>query len=202
MFGLTMLGTLFSVCLFNGAWVGDGPAYTAGGDLKFPAKYREWVFLSSGLDMSYDPKGNASGMHMFNNVFVNPDAYRSYQATGHWPDGTELVLENRGGISGAKASPSLNKAGQTQTAELMGLEVHVLDAGHVEAGKAGDGWAFYGFDKGVSAKPIPRTADCYSCHQQHAAVDTTFVQFYPTLLEAAQQHKTLSAAYLKEMSGR
>lgn len=25
---------------------------------------------------------------------------------------------------------------------------------------------------------IPHTAACYSCHQQHAAVDTTLVQFY------------------------
>jgi hypothetical protein len=29
-------------------------------------------------------------------------------------------------------------------------------------------------------------------------VDTTFVQFYPTLLPIARQHSTLSAAFLKE----
>ena len=28
---------------------------------------------------------------------------------------------------------------------------------------------------------------CYSCHEQHGAVDTTFVQFYPTLIDAAKQ---------------
>ena len=33
---------------------------------------------------------------------------------------------------------------------------------------------------------IPTAADCYSCHAAHAAVDTTFVQFYPTLLPIAQ----------------
>jgi aspartate oxidase len=32
-------------------------------------------------------------------------------------------------------------------------------------------------------------------------VDTTFVQFYPTLLELAKTKKTLSAAYLKESAG-
>jgi hypothetical protein len=45
---------------------------------------------------------------------------------------------------------------------------------------------------------IPTSADCYSCHAQHAAVDTTFVQFYPTLLPVATGKHTLSASYLKE----
>jgi hypothetical protein len=40
--------------------------------------------------------------------------------------------------------------------------------------------------------------DCYSCHEQHGAVDTTFVQFYPTLLPIATQKGTLSAAYKKD----
>jgi hypothetical protein len=29
------------------------PAYTPDGRLKFPDNYREWIFLSAGLDMSY-----------------------------------------------------------------------------------------------------------------------------------------------------
>jgi len=45
---------------------------------------------------------------------------------------------------------------------------------------------------------VPKDASCYSCHEQHAAVDTTFVQFYPTLLPIAKQKGTLSAAYLKD----
>jgi hypothetical protein len=45
----------------------------------------------------------------------------------------------------------------------------------------------------------PTTADCYSCHASHAAVDTTFVQFYPTLLPIAKSKNTLTPAYLKEV---
>jgi hypothetical protein len=45
---------------------------------------------------------------------------------------------------------------------------------------------------------IPTTADCYSCHAAHGAVDTTFVQFYPTLLPIAKSKGTLSAGYQKE----
>ena len=44
---------------------------------------------------------------------------------------------------------------------------------------------------------IPQSADCYSCHTDHAAVDTTFVQFYPTLLPIAIAKGTLSASYRK-----
>jgi hypothetical protein len=61
------------------------------------------------------------------------------------------------------------------------------------------GWAFYEFDENPQpAKMVPRTEGCYTCHQAHGAVDTTFVQFYPTLLPLAKQKGTLSAVYLKE----
>jgi len=50
----------------------------------------------------------------------------------------------------------------------------------------------------TKASLIPQKATCYSCHAEHAAVDTTFVQFYPTLLPIAQKRGTLSANYLKE----
>ena len=33
-------------------------------------------------------------------------------------------------------------------------------------------------------------ADCYSCHERNAATDTTFVQFYPPLIEAAKARGT------------
>ena len=51
----------------------------------------------------------------------------------------------------------------------------------------------------MSAKPIARPSSCYACHEEHAAVDTTFVQFYPTLKAAAEKHGSFSASYLKEL---
>ncbi|MCU1222272.1 MAG: hypothetical protein JWQ42_365 [Edaphobacter sp.] len=168
----------------------DAPSYTADGQLKFPKKYREWVFLTSGIDMSYNPKATAASHSMFDNVFVNPSAYRSFQETGTWPDKTMLVLENRG----AENDISINKRGKTQSAEMMGFEVHVKDA------SLEGGWGFFGFDNPESAKLIKRPAACYSCHEEHAAVDTTFVQFYPTLFELAKKKGTVSAAYLHEIA--
>jgi hypothetical protein len=165
------------------------PAYDSAGRLQPPLKYREWVFLTSGIDMSYTARPAMDDGSMFDNVFVNPAAYRAFLETGTWPDKTMLVLENRG----AKSRGSINQKGSFQSGQIMGFEVHVRD----EA-KTPGGWAFYAFDDAKPAEQIPVAAACYSCHQQHAAVATTFVQFYPTLLPVAKEKKTLSAEYLKE----
>ena len=52
-----------------------GLVYTSDGQFVFPEHYREWVYLSSGFDMSYNPDAQAGSHHMFDNVFVNPEAY-------------------------------------------------------------------------------------------------------------------------------
>ena len=162
--------------------------YTSDAQLKLPENYREWVYLSTGYDMSY-ASGMQMGHHMFDNVFVNPDAYKKFIETGTWPDKTMFVLEVRGAID----KGSINQKGSYQSTERMGLEVHTKDEMRFP-GK----WAFFGFDDGKTGKMIPTTADCYSCHAAHGAVDTTFVQFYPTLLPIAKSKNTLSAAYQKE----
>ena len=170
------------------------PLYTADGKLKFPTNYREWVYLTSGVDMSYSP--NMSMDHsMFDNVFVNPEAYKAFLQTGTWPDKTMLVLEAR--MAGSKGS--INKTGHYQTGEIMGREVHVKDTARFSSTA---NWVFFNAEDGVTGKLLPREMDCYSCHQQHGAVDTTFVQFYPTLLEIAKKKNTLSAAYVKEEAGK
>jgi hypothetical protein len=66
--------------------------YAADGRLLFPEDYREWTYVTSGMDMSYTATG-AADHHMFDNVFVTPASCRSFLATGHWPDRTMFVLE-------------------------------------------------------------------------------------------------------------
>jgi hypothetical protein len=169
------------------------PEYTNDARLKFPTNYREWVYLTSGFDMSYNPAAMAMDHSMFDNVFVNPDAYKTFVETGKWPDKTMLVLELRR----AKNKGSINQKGSYQDSDVMGIEVHVKDESKFD-GK----WAFFGFGgNDSSARMTPKTADCYSCHADHGAVDTTFVQFYPTLLPIARSKATLAAAYLKETAG-
>ena len=169
----------------------DGPQYS-GNFLMRPADYREWVFLSSGLGMSYDPQpaqaANATPRPpSFTNVFVNPSAYRSFMQTGKWPDKTMLVLE----IRASSGDGSINKAGRFQST-VRGMEVHVKDSRFAE------GWAFFSFAGGKEqAEPLAgaAVASCMECHKSHAAVERTFVQFYPTLLEVARQKGTLKPGF-------
>lgn len=167
------------------------PAYTAQGELLPPSDYREWIYLSTGLNMSY-LKGPPGAAHdRFSNVFVNPESYREFQRTGSWPDKTLLVLE----VRAATHKGSINQQGFYQNADILGVEVHVKDSKRFPGG-----WAFFADNGGKPAQPVPFTADCYTCHRDHAAVDTTFVQFYPTLLEVAKKKGTLSAAYAAEQA--
>jgi hypothetical protein len=162
---------------------GAGPAYTSDGQMKAPEHYREWVYLTTGFDMSYNPSAQATEHHTFDNVFVNPESYKAFLETGTWPDKTVLVLE----VRGAEGKGSINQRGNFQSTEITGLEVHVKDSARFP-GK----WAFFGFGNSKTAKMIPLSTNCYSCHADHAAVDTTFVQFYPTLLPIAKSKGTLS----------
>jgi hypothetical protein len=160
------------------------PRYTADGSLVTPPDYREWVFLSSGLDMSYTDAPATMDHSMFDNVFVNPEAWRAFKASGHWPDKTVFAMESRK----ADSRGSINKHGQFQTEELMGMEFHVRDTARFK-----DGWGFFAVDDTGDAKPsgaaklLPTSASCYGCHQAHGAVETTFTQFYPTAKPIAVQ---------------
>ena len=183
---LAALALAAGVALAQAPASSHAPTYVDG-KLQLPADYREWIYVTSGMDMSYSRIG-MPGHHMFDNVFVNPEAYRVFKQTGTWPDGTMLVLE----VRGARDKGSINQRGLFQDGDVMGHEVHVKDA------RFEGGWAFFGFDDDQPAKEIPHTVDCYSCHQTHAAVDTTFVQFYPTLLPIATKAGTLSSAYVEE----
>lgn len=163
----------------------DAPRYAANGDLLPLTNYREWIYLTSGIDMSYNPKAGDANHSMFDNVFVNPAAYRSFVGTGTWPDKTVLVLE----VREAQSKGSINQRGHFQGEGLMGFEVHVKDAARFKGG-----WAFFDFDSPEkNGTLIPSGAPCYSCHLAHGAVDTTFVQFYPTLLPIAREKKTAAS---------
>ena len=186
-FLIALTGSRSPVAAESAANHATSPVYTADGKLVFPANYREWIYLTTGLDMDYSPTVNLVDHSMFDNVFVNPESYKAFVATGKWPDKTIFVLEGR--VAGSKGS--INKGGHYQTTEIMARSIHLKDEAH-------GGWAFYGFGDGPEGRLIPKEAVCYSCHTDHGAVDTTFVQFYPTLIEIAKQKGTLSPGYLKD----
>lgn len=167
------------------------PAFTADGKLKPPSDYDNWVFLTSDLGMSYNEKGSDSAQPPFSNVFVNPAAYQAFLKTGTWPDHTQFVKEFRASAT----QGSINHHGFYQTGKPLGVLVHVKDTARFKGG-----WGFFAFD-GTDPEPaeqIPVKSDCYTCHEAHGAVESTFVQFYPSILPVAIQHATLSKGYLAD----
>jgi Cytochrome P460 len=161
------------------------PRFTSDGQLIRPDNYREWVYLSSGLGMTYRVVQNivnAAIGERFDNVFVTPQAYKAFLQTGRWPDKTMFILE----VRSAATKGSINRGGHYQE-DVVGLEAHVKDEARFP-----NKWAF--FQLGTSAqaaKPLATNSDCQTCHAKSGAVDDTFVQFYPTLLPVAKAKGTL-----------
>jgi len=157
------------------------PQYTSDKQLLAPLGYRDWVFLSSGFGMNYNQE---PGSHdMFTNVFVPQWAYQEFLKSGKWPDKTMFVVEERM----AESKGSINQHGHYQV-ESMGIGVEVKDESQFP-----EKWAYFNFDNDTkSAKANPKEG-CFQCHDQHAAVEHSFVQFYPTLKPVAQKFGTYRA---------
>lgn len=168
-----------SLTILLAAGSGDSsslPQYDKTGHLLRPADYREWVFLSSGLGMTYS---QSMGDPMFTNVFVPKWAYEEFLKDGKWPDKTTFVVEERSSAS----KGSINKAGRFQT-DFEGMGVEVKDSRFPEQ------WAYFNFgEQDKSAEANPKEA-CWQCHEDHAAVEHSFVQFYPTLKPVAKKFGT------------
>lgn len=186
------LATFGCACVLCGAApVPSGPEFTADGALVRPAAYREWVFVGSGLGMTYGPNARPAGQpQMFTNVYAEPEAYRAFMRTGTWPEGATFVIEGRASVD----RELLANHGQTQ-GDASFMEASVKDSARFPEG----GWGYFDFGSErapvAQAKPIPTSADCYACHAQNTAVDNTFVQFYPALLEVARARGTIEPTF-------
>ena len=153
------------------------PRFQDNNQLVRPEGYREWMFVGSNLNMGYS-EGPAPSESRFHNIYIQPEAYRQYAATGTFPDKTVLVME----VIAAGTNASINKKGQFEDRPI-GIEVALKDEKRF-TGK----WAYFNFIGSggaplAQAKPFPKEA-CWNCHNQHAAADNMFVQFYPVLREA------------------
>ena len=191
-------GAAFALCflLYLGALQGQTPnsdsarPQYAGAKLIRPENYREWIFLSSGLGMNYNPA--AGRPEMFTNVFVPQRTYREFLAGGKWPDKTMFVLEERD----PQSKGSINKTGHFQT-DLQGVGVEVKDETRFP-----EKWAYFTFGADAKTAEANPKAACWQCHEDNAAVEHTFVQFYPTLKPVAQKFGTYRAAAEDVSSGK
>ncbi len=181
---------MFALGFTIAAAAADKAEFTREGDLIRPENYREWIFLSSGLGMTYGPNAPAAGSPLrFDNVYVNPSAYRTFVRSGKWPDGTTLILE----IRESESKGSINQHGHYQTS-LVAMEAHVKDSRRF----SGDGWAFFDLTPkpgaAAAVKAIAAGNRCQQCHSASGAVDGTFVQFYPELIGVAKKFGTFKSA--------
>ena len=172
------------VLALAGVRAGEVPSiYTHDGQLVKPAAYREWVNIGTGLGMAYGPAREKAGAHPpFTNVFVSPASYRGFLERGVWPEQTVFVLEIRRSVPvNAEGAGNGHYQG-----DLVAIEAEVKDSARFEKG-----WGFFNLPQDrESGAQIPTTASCYACHATNAAVENTFVQFYPVLRDVAKQHRT------------
>lgn len=165
-------GLLAAVSLAAAAFA--GPTYDADGKIVIPENMDRWPTVGTTYALSYEGDGGTT----LNAVRLDPESYDAYVKTGKFPVGAIFALEVRTPVT--EVAPA--KGGKTQGA-VVGRSLHVKDE------KGGPGtWTFYGYGAGAkTGAAIPRSQACYSCHQEHATVDTTFMQYYPALKEARER---------------
>jgi hypothetical protein len=153
------------------------PRFADGNQLARPEGFRQWMFVGSNLNMGYT-EGPAPTESRFHNIYIQPEAYRQFAATGKFPDKTVLVME----VIAAGTNASINKKGQFEDKSL-GIEVALKDEK-----RFAEKWAYFNFIGSggaplAQAKPFAKES-CWKCHNEHGAADNVFVQFYPVLREA------------------
>jgi len=184
----TLLLALAVLLLHPSPFAADKPAavFENNDTLLRPEEYRQWVFVGSSVGLRYNKEPekpvSAHSQH-FNNVYIDPAAFREFLRSGKFPDGTVFILEILSAET--KSEPGLQGSYQK---ELIALEAAVKDTKRFN-----DGWAYFSFDDGKQklkdkATPFPRTS-CFNCHHEKAATDHVFTQFYPVLRTMLQNER-------------
>jgi hypothetical protein len=155
------------------------PAFNAAGELERAVGYRKWVFVGTPLTPN-DLNPPEANFPEFHNVYIHPDDFAHWEATGEFQDGTVLVKEL---VSvGSKQATSGNGYFM---GEFLGLETTVKDSAWF-ADEPGN-WAYFSYGHSYplaeTATALPAAA-CNACHDASAADDWVFTQYYPVLRAA------------------
>lgn len=136
--------------------------------------------------MTYESGFRNKGAGEFHDVYIRPESYAEYARTGKFPEKTVLVLA----VYPPEDKVSPAKAGYFE-GDLEGMAAAVKDHERFP-----EGWAYFNFGEsgGLKEKASANPKQmCFSCHQQHAADDNVFVQFYPILRPIKQSHQRSSS---------
>jgi hypothetical protein len=160
----------------------NGPQYDSTGALLRPKNFETWVFVGASTGLSYQAATKPNGIGSFHNVYLRPEAYKSYLETGKFPEKTMLILAIYD--PSQKIEPA--HAGYFE-GQFDSLDVAVKDHEHFP-----DGWAYFNFGGRGSLSEASRAFpgnQCFPCHKQHGADDNVFVQFYPILRRILEARK-------------
>ncbi|MGR3622605.1 cytochrome P460 family protein [Pseudophaeobacter sp.] len=172
----------------------QGAQFNAAGKVLQPVGYRKWVFVGAPLTPNALNGGEAP-FPEFHNVYVEPTAFAAFEATGTWPEGTQIAKEltmvqtddSTDEETGANAQVS--GVGYFQ-GEFVGLELLIKD--NQRFPQEPGGWAFFSFGHG--GEPYAETASafptdsCNACHADNAETDFVFTQFYPVLRAVMEEN--------------
>lgn len=148
------------------------------GELQRPEGYREWVYVGTPVTPN-DMNNGKAAFPEFHNVYIDPGSWAYWKNNGEFRDGTILIKEL---ISvGSKAAVSGNGYFQ---GDFLGLEATIKSKQYFpnEPGN----WAYFSFStpdhRSLKSKAAAfPTAACNACHENAAAHDFVFTQYYPVL---------------------
>ncbi|UTW56345.1 cytochrome P460 family protein [Kordiimonas sp. SCSIO 12610] len=140
-------------------------------DLMLPKQYYEWVFIGT----AHQDDDIAPRFHV---TYIDDKSFKAFKETGEFPVGTIILRET---------TPSRYIETEERTGNIMGDQT--ISRLHIKDEYAGAGtWSFYSWkpETGQATYIDRKKANCYSCHEKHAAHDQVFTQFYPVMRKILQ----------------
>jgi len=166
------------------------------GELERPKGYREWVYVGTPVTPN-DMNNGKAAFPEHHNVYMDPGSWAHWKKTGEFRDGTILMKEL---VSvGSKGAVSGNGYFQ---GDYIGLEATIKSTKHFP--KEPGNWAYFSFSskdhKTVSETATPfATASCNTCHENAAADDFVFTQYYPVLRAGKGTGEEASGGHLSTL---
>ncbi len=186
-----------------GAGIGQsnaGEYYTLkNGELTRPTGYREWVYVGTPVTPN-DMNNGKAAFPEHHNVYIDPASWKHWKKTGKFRDGTILIKE----LVSVGSKTAVSGQGYFQ-GEFLGLEA-TIKSKKAFPNEPGN-WAYYSFSgpnhKSLTktAKPFPAAA-CNACHENAAADDFVFTQYYPVLSAGKGAGKLATGGHNDKLTNR
>jgi hypothetical protein len=160
-----------------------GIQYTADGKLKAPVGFRKWPYVGASVTPNDLNDGHAL-FPEFHSIYMDPESFAEYQKTGEYREGSVFVKE----LISVGAKEASSGKGYFM-GDFLAIEVAIKDSKRFK--NEPGSWAYFSFDGKAHQKEsaLHPTASCNKCHEDDAAEDFVFSQFYPVLTAAKPRSK-------------